>query len=316
MPDRVRHARRKCKIDPANEEQPVSYLPSIGKWMQEDPIDFGAGDANLTRVVGNDPTNKVDPSGLEPDLLDRVRAIEASALRVLAKATEQDDIIDQARQIEAASYRIEANAVESQIIKNGDILDQARTLEVYALRALANLTAEKTLVQKARATAASGYRIAADLVEAGPPSWFDGLMAWYRNDLPLIEARACIQSALAFFDKPGSSPKPPDDSSPNWVLPTLAVGASATAYLLSQLGAVGGSGGVPTLPPNARTADIQEVYRRLEKNHGISPEVASERLHRGKHALGIPANADLLFDMTGNVYDPVTRQWLFSLTTP
>jgi hypothetical protein len=32
--------------------------------MEEDPIGFEAGDANLYRYVGNDPTNHVDPSGL------------------------------------------------------------------------------------------------------------------------------------------------------------------------------------------------------------------------------------------------------------
>ena len=34
------------------------------QWMQEDPTGFDAGDANLRRVVGNDPTNATDPSGL------------------------------------------------------------------------------------------------------------------------------------------------------------------------------------------------------------------------------------------------------------
>src|SRR5260370_24606663 len=43
----------------------MSYLPAIGKWMQEDPIDFAGGDSNLTRVVGNNPTNQTDPSGLK-----------------------------------------------------------------------------------------------------------------------------------------------------------------------------------------------------------------------------------------------------------
>src|ERR1700722_8006947 len=36
----------------------------IGRWMEEDPIGFAAGDANLYRYVGNDPTNNTDPSGL------------------------------------------------------------------------------------------------------------------------------------------------------------------------------------------------------------------------------------------------------------
>src|SRR5262245_43741836 len=36
---------------------------SVGRWMQEDPIRFDAGDVNLGRYVGNGPTNATDPSG-------------------------------------------------------------------------------------------------------------------------------------------------------------------------------------------------------------------------------------------------------------
>jgi RHS repeat-associated protein len=40
------------------------YMPAAGRWLNEDPWGFGAGDANLYRYVGNDPANGVDPSGL------------------------------------------------------------------------------------------------------------------------------------------------------------------------------------------------------------------------------------------------------------
>ncbi|MGC4007201.1 MAG: RHS repeat-associated core domain-containing protein [Pirellulales bacterium] len=39
--------------------------PTVGVWLTEDPIAFDGGDANLRRYVGNDPTNHVDPTGLE-----------------------------------------------------------------------------------------------------------------------------------------------------------------------------------------------------------------------------------------------------------
>jgi hypothetical protein len=42
----------------------VTYDPQIGKWLQEDPDGFSAGDPNLYRFVGNAPTNETDPSGL------------------------------------------------------------------------------------------------------------------------------------------------------------------------------------------------------------------------------------------------------------
>jgi RHS repeat-associated protein len=43
------------------------YDPTVGEFISEDPIGFRAGDTNLTRYVGNNPTNFVDPSGLQED---------------------------------------------------------------------------------------------------------------------------------------------------------------------------------------------------------------------------------------------------------
>jgi RHS repeat-associated protein len=39
------------------------YDSAVGRFVSEDPIGFAAGDSNLTRYVGNSPTNFVDPSG-------------------------------------------------------------------------------------------------------------------------------------------------------------------------------------------------------------------------------------------------------------
>src|SRR5262249_10575720 len=41
----------------------------VGRWLSEDPSGFGAGDSNLYRYVQNEPTNAVDPSGLDIILL-------------------------------------------------------------------------------------------------------------------------------------------------------------------------------------------------------------------------------------------------------
>jgi RHS repeat-associated protein len=41
------------------------YDASNGRFISEEPIGFSAGDSNLTRYVGNSPTNWVDPSGLQ-----------------------------------------------------------------------------------------------------------------------------------------------------------------------------------------------------------------------------------------------------------
>jgi hypothetical protein len=42
----------------------MSYDPTIGRWLSEDPIGFEAGDANKYRYVGNEATTYLDPDGL------------------------------------------------------------------------------------------------------------------------------------------------------------------------------------------------------------------------------------------------------------
>jgi len=41
------------------------YSPTLGRFIERDPIGFEAGDNNWYRFVANGPTGKVDPSGLE-----------------------------------------------------------------------------------------------------------------------------------------------------------------------------------------------------------------------------------------------------------
>lgn len=43
------------------------YDPLLGRFVAEDPSGFGAGDANLSRMVGNSFPNGTDPSGLDED---------------------------------------------------------------------------------------------------------------------------------------------------------------------------------------------------------------------------------------------------------
>ena len=39
------------------------YSPLIGRFLQTDPLEFGAGDNNLYRYCGNNPANLSDPTG-------------------------------------------------------------------------------------------------------------------------------------------------------------------------------------------------------------------------------------------------------------
>jgi RHS repeat-associated protein len=40
------------------------FDPGTGRFLSQDPLGFGAGDANLYRYVGNSPTNFTDPNGM------------------------------------------------------------------------------------------------------------------------------------------------------------------------------------------------------------------------------------------------------------
>ena len=50
------------------------YDPTIGRFMGQDPKSFAAGDYNLYRYVGNGPTDRVDPSGLDAQAADAQQA--------------------------------------------------------------------------------------------------------------------------------------------------------------------------------------------------------------------------------------------------
>jgi RHS repeat-associated protein len=52
---------RDAKLDKAGARY---YDPTTARWLQQDPIVFQAGDANLYRYVSNNATNATDPSGL------------------------------------------------------------------------------------------------------------------------------------------------------------------------------------------------------------------------------------------------------------
>ncbi len=56
------------------------YDPSLGRFVQRDPIGYSAGDSNLYRYVGNSPTRFIDPYGLEERDYD-IRRIEGTEVK-------------------------------------------------------------------------------------------------------------------------------------------------------------------------------------------------------------------------------------------
>jgi hypothetical protein len=69
-----------------------------------------------------------------------------------------------------------------------------------------------------------------------------------------------------------------------------------------------------TLSLQVATYPVEDVYKHLAKHHGIAIHVASNRLHRLKKEHGLPANFNLLFHKTGNVYRADDRTFVGSLT--
>jgi len=90
---------------------------------------------------------------------------------------------------------------------------------------------------------------------------------------------------------------------------------TATAAATARTCSGSDAGSIRMLPENARRASgADEVFRRLQQFNGIDPILASERLHQIKHAAGLGPAENVVFDLSGGVYDPYTLEFLGSLT--
>ena len=96
----------------------------------------------------------------------------------------------------------------------------------------------------------------------------------------------------------------------------LPLGGEEGAYAAADeaLKAAKAAKNCPKFTFNFKTAKPDEIYRRLKQFHGIDPALASERLHAIKSANGFGAADNVVLDLTGNVYNPATGEWLGSLT--
>ncbi|MBU4461140.1 MAG: hypothetical protein KJ579_11270 [Verrucomicrobia bacterium] len=71
-----------------------AYSPHLGRWLQPDPIGFGAGDVNWYRYCGGGPAGFIDPMGLLT--MDDLKALPAEIKQVMKQAL-QDTINDPQR---------------------------------------------------------------------------------------------------------------------------------------------------------------------------------------------------------------------------
>jgi len=70
------------------------YSPSIGRFLQPDPLGYAAGDLNLYSYVGNDGLNSADPMGLEPGLGNGGNSAGALVMSSAVTPSEIDEAIN------------------------------------------------------------------------------------------------------------------------------------------------------------------------------------------------------------------------------
>ena len=82
-----------------------AYSPTLGRFLQTDPIRFGAGDPNIYRYCGNNPTCYIDPTGKGG-----VEQLAAVAIILIIAAIALPSCIDQIKQAEKARNDAERRA--------------------------------------------------------------------------------------------------------------------------------------------------------------------------------------------------------------
>jgi protein-glutamine gamma-glutamyltransferase len=116
------------------------YYTGAGQWMEEDPIQFDAGDPNLRRYVGNDPTDATDPSGLKITIdgkaitaLARDNVKEAVKKKFAILIPDGNKIIDEiAETMQQASYTFDYKTAEAfavDIVGRLNVIKAARTFQ-------------------------------------------------------------------------------------------------------------------------------------------------------------------------------------------
>jgi hypothetical protein len=76
------------------------YDPTIGRWLEEDPKAFAAGDANLYRYLHNDPTNGTDPMGLKDETQSILQGVVADGqLAFVELRSERDRVLAMCKMI-------------------------------------------------------------------------------------------------------------------------------------------------------------------------------------------------------------------------
>jgi RHS repeat-associated protein len=86
------------------------YDAAIGQWISEDPILFAAGDANPRRYIGNDPTNGLDPMGLQET--SPIEQLRKKALEILTNSDDFKTLMESNAELAAAFQKAYEQAIK------------------------------------------------------------------------------------------------------------------------------------------------------------------------------------------------------------
>jgi RHS repeat-associated protein len=117
------------------------YDSVVGRFISEDPISFAGGDANLSRYVGNSPSNGTDPYGLGEGIHGNERGGEFRRLQEICESSRNCDAILDALERVLDSIYFRTLDIALALIGGGERAERAESHQ-------GRVTKEKELKQK------------------------------------------------------------------------------------------------------------------------------------------------------------------------
>jgi len=268
------------------------YDPETGRFISEDPIRDGL---NWYVYASNNPVNRSDPLGLEDVELREYSENNDATVTWTGNTTKNGVVYANA----TVTYNGTTKQFEGKLVNNKLIIDDSVLNSSFGWRT----------------TTASGS-VSDYFISSGKQI----ILGNYSGDVTALGTSGQILLGLAGADLPCDIRDLTYDIS-NWEWSWSHAGDTAldAVGLLPVIGTLKyvdeGSTLIRKLPANARfIKDEDEVFKRLEKYHGIDSNTASKRLHDIKRSTGRGGADNVVFDLTGNVYDPNTGELLGTLT--
>ncbi|WP_017327099.1 RHS repeat-associated core domain-containing protein [Synechococcus sp. PCC 7336] len=263
------------------------YDPSAGQFISQDPLSFGAGDANLYRYVFNSPLAFTDPSGqiIVTALVTAIVVSIATEL-ILPDAIPDGTDVQQSRDLERAA--LEATIETGAALFTGNVAPLGETLFSATVEALTRESSEQLAFAVVQGSAREALENAA---ESAARSGADTIL----NPRNLTAADNVGRAALERFQ--AINPSAPFLSSVDNVNPSTPVG---------RRGGDPTRGGPIQVPPPANTRTTignrefsGHTLDRMQEQ-GLVPSVVEDAIQNGQRSAGRDGT-DLFFSPENNV---------------